>query len=113
MLALSIRLTDWVVQLVPIHVLEPACNTAATHRAAGLRHGPRYCVTPLAVMDFDPETLRMRLKSVHEGVSVDQVIANTGFELLHSDTVAITEPPDAEDLRLLREVVDPKGLLRV
>lgn len=83
-----------------------------SYRAAGLRHGPRYCVTPLAVMDFDPETLRMRLKSVHEGVTVDQVMANTGFELLGSDNVAVTEPPDVEDLRLLREVVDPKGLLR-
>lgn len=82
-----------------------------SYHAAGLKYGPKYCVTPLSVMDFDPQTLRMRLKSVHEGVSVDDVIRQTGFDLQIPEHVDITEPPTADELRLLRDVVDPKGLL--
>src|SRR5713101_4156142 len=44
--------------------------------------GPRLCVTPLAVMDFAEDSRRMRLKSVHPGVSIDSVRRETGFELL-------------------------------
>ena len=80
---------------------------------AGLRNeGPRLCVSPLAVMDFDPVTLRMRLHSVHEGHTVDEVLANTGFDLIVPERVPITEPPTEEELRVLREEVDPDGLLR-
>jgi len=49
---------------------------------------------------------------VHEGVTVDHVVSQTGFDLKIPDHVEITEPPSPEDLRLLRDVVDPKGLLR-
>jgi hypothetical protein len=52
----------------------------------------------------------MRLVSVHPGVSVDDVVANTGFELAIDADVPQTREPTAEELRLLREVVDPKGL---
>ena len=60
--------------------------------------GPRYVVTPLCVMDFEDETKRMRLKSVHPGVSVDQVVKNTGFELIVPSDVPETEPPTAEQV---------------
>lgn len=81
-------------------------------RAAGLTGGPRLCVTPLAVMDFDPRTLCMRLKSVHPWSTAREVAEKTGFDLGASSAVPETEPPTAEELLLLREKVDPKGLLR-
>ncbi|MWD26041.1 hypothetical protein E0K89_000915 [Aquicoccus sp. SCR17] len=81
-------------------------------RAAGITGGPRLCVTPLAVMDFDPETLRMRLQSVHPWSSVQEVRDKTGFDLPAADTVPETPLPDSETLALLRQRVDPEGLLR-
>ena len=41
--------------------------------------GPRFCITPLCIFDFEEQTKRMRLKSVHPGVTVEQVLASTGF----------------------------------
>ena len=74
--------------------------------------GPKYCVTPLAVMDFDEDSKRMRLRSVHPGVDVERVRAQTGFELIVPSEVPITEPPTAAELEVLRTRVDPGGLLR-
>lgn len=83
-----------------------------SYRASGIAGGPRLCVTPLAVMDFDPDTLRMRLKSVHPWSSVAEVRAQTGFDLGGSDDVPVTDLPDAHVMELLRSLVDPDGLLR-
>jgi glutaconate CoA-transferase subunit B len=74
--------------------------------------GPRYVVTPLCVMDFEEETKRMRLKSVHPGVAVDDIVRNTGFELIVPRHVPETEPPTAEQLRVLRTRIDVRGALR-
>ncbi|MBZ5539731.1 MAG: hypothetical protein LAN61_04325 [Acidobacteriia bacterium] len=74
--------------------------------------GPVYCITPLCIMDFDETTKRMRLKSVHPGVSVQQVVDNTGFELLLPKDVPVTEGPAEEELRTLRERIDIEGMLR-
>jgi glutaconate CoA-transferase subunit B len=70
----------------------------------GLRGGPRVCVTNLAVMDFHPDSKRMRLRSVHPGVTVEQVVAATGFELVIDGDVAQTPPPTAEEVRIIRRV---------
>jgi acyl CoA:acetate/3-ketoacid CoA transferase beta subunit len=69
-------------------------------------------VTPLAVMDFEETSKRMRLHSVHPGVTVDHVRAQTGFELLVPAHVPATPAPTAEELLILRGRVDPQGLLR-
>ena len=74
--------------------------------------GPRYCITPLAVLDFEETTKRLRLHSVHPGCSVEEVRARTGFELLVPDRVAVTDAPTVEELDILRRRVDPHGLLR-
>lgn len=74
--------------------------------------GPKWCITPLALMDFDEKTKRMRLKSVHPGVSVEQVVENTGFELIIPKDVPVTPPPTDEELHILRTRVDPAGILR-
>jgi len=82
-------------------------------RKAGIATmGPAFCVTPRAVMDFDQQTGRMRLKSIHEGVSMDDVVQNTGFELVIPGEVAMTPPPTEEELSVLRTDVDVRGLLR-
>lgn len=80
--------------------------------AAGLPKGtgPAYVVSTLALMDFDPESKRMRLKATHPGVSMEDVVAATGFKLVIPEHVNVTEPPSAEELRLLREEIDPEKL---
>ncbi len=80
--------------------------------AAGLPPGtgPYRVVSSLALMGFDDETKRMKLLAVHPGVTVEQVIQNTGFELLLADHIEETPPPTAEELRLLREEIDPHHL---
>jgi glutaconate CoA-transferase subunit B len=72
--------------------------------------GPAYVVSTLGTMDFDPESKRMRLKATHPDVSVGDVKANTGFDLIIPDKVEINAPPSAEELRLLREEIDPEKL---
>jgi glutaconate CoA-transferase, subunit B len=65
-------------------------------------------VSTLALLDFEPQTKRMRLLSTHPGVTTEQVIDNTAFELVVADEVGQNEPPTAEELRLLREQIDPE-----
>lgn len=66
-------------------------------------------VTDLAVLDFESPERRMHLRSVHPGVTVEEVIAATGFELV-VDEIRTSRVPDAEDLRLIRDVIDPGNL---
>lgn len=77
----------------------------------GLLGGPELVVTNLAVCDFEPSSRRMRLRTVHPGVSVDEVEEATGFELVmpHGE-IASTSVPSREQVRLLRQVIDPKGM---
>jgi glutaconate CoA-transferase, subunit B len=75
----------------------------------GLEGGPELVVTNLAVLDFEPESKRMRLRTVHPGVTVEQVQEATGFPLLVAEDVTETEPPTAEQVRLIREEIDPDG----
>lgn len=74
-----------------------------TRWEAGLRgEGPDKVITDLAIMDFEPETKRMRVISLHPGVTKEQVQEATGFELLFADNVVETPPPTAEDIEILR-----------
>lgn len=69
--------------------------------------GPIRVVSTLALLGYDiGGTYRMRLEAVYPGVTVEQVIENTGFELLIADEVRMVEPPGDEELRLLREEID-------
>ncbi len=74
--------------------------------AAGLPPGtgPLYVVSTLALMGFDDETKRMKLLATHPGVTVEQVLAETGFELLMAPDIGQNEAPTEEELRILREV---------
>ncbi len=74
----------------------------------GLEGGPQIVVSNLAVMDFHPVNKKMRLKSVHPGVAVEEVQNATGFELLMAEgLVPKTKPPTEAQVRLIREVIDP------
>ena len=77
-------------------------------RVAG--QGPRYLVSDLGQFDFEPRSGRMRLLSLHAGVPLRRIIAKTGFELVLPEEIVETEPPTAEELRLLREEIDPLGV---
>jgi glutaconate CoA-transferase subunit B len=74
--------------------------------------GPRWCVTPLCVFDFDEQTKAIRLKSVHPGRTVEEVTDSTGFNVIVPSNVPETEPPRPEELDLLRTSIDIHGLLR-
>ena len=80
--------------------------------AAGLPPGtgPYRVVTNLALMGFDEKTKHMQLLALNPGVTLEQVIDNTGFELIIPDRVDHNQPPTAEELRVLREEVDPNRL---
>lgn len=70
----------------------------------------RLIVTNLAVLDFGGPEHRIRVRSLHPGVSFDEVQENTGFPLLRGDSIPVTPAPTAEQLALVREVLDPHDL---
>lgn len=73
-------------------------------------HEIRLVVTDKAVLDFDTPDRSMRLRSVHPGVSVDQVLELTGFALAIPESVTVTPEPTEAELSLIRERLDPAGL---
>lgn len=86
---------------------------ADARRTLGLPGGgPKYVVTPLCIMDFTEDEKRLRLKSLHPGVTREEVIAQTGFELVLPDEVPVTGAPSEEELTVLRTRVDVSGALR-
>jgi len=80
-----------------------------TREAAGLppESGPVFVVSTLALMDYDPHTCRMRLKGLYPGVSQEEVVAATGFELVMPVQIESIPAPSTEELRLLRQEIDP------
>jgi acyl CoA:acetate/3-ketoacid CoA transferase beta subunit len=83
-------------------------------RAAALGPAARFVdvrrvVSNLGVFDFETPDRRMRLRSVHPGVDVDHVLGATGFELVVPADVPVSRLPTPEELRLIREVIDPEN----
>jgi glutaconate CoA-transferase subunit B len=74
--------------------------------------GPRRVFTPLGVFDFESESKRMRPIKVHPWSTVERIQEATGFELLVSEDVRTVDPPDEEELDILRTQVDRDGVLR-
>jgi acyl CoA:acetate/3-ketoacid CoA transferase beta subunit len=73
-------------------------------------HEIRRVVSNKGVFDFDTPDHTMRLRSVHAGVSIDDVVESTGFPLAIADDVDETRRPTVEELRVIREVLDPGNL---
>jgi acyl CoA:acetate/3-ketoacid CoA transferase beta subunit len=82
-------------------------RAAALGPRAARFHDIHRVVTNLAVLDFGTPDRRMRLASVHPGVAVDEVVEQTGFDLVIPEQVPTTRAPTGEELALLREVLDP------
>jgi len=76
-------------------------------RPAGRYQELRVVVTDKAVLDFATRDHALRLRSVHPGVTVDEVLAHTGFPLVVDDPVETTRLPTPGELALVREVLDP------
>jgi glutaconate CoA-transferase subunit B len=82
----------------------------ATRQATGVRGaGPQAVVTDLGILEPD-ETGELVLSALHPGVSVEQAHSNTGWALKISPALKYTQPPLAEELRILREELDPQGI---
>ncbi len=88
-------------------------NGPGSREAAGLppNSGPYKVISTLALMGYDPHSKRMRVETLHPGVSKQDVIDNTGFEMLFVDEDTVTPEPTDEELCILREEVDPLGLI--
>jgi acyl CoA:acetate/3-ketoacid CoA transferase beta subunit len=74
---------------------------------------PIEIISNLGVIDFDPETGRARLKSMHTGVSLNQVKENTGFDLIIPEPLPGMDPPTEEELHWIRDEIDPLGVRRL
>ncbi len=85
-------------------------NGRAERSAAKLRGGgPQAVVTDLGILEPD-ENGEMILTALHPGATVEQAQANTGWALKAVAQPRRTEPPSAEELRILREDLDPQGI---
>ena len=65
------------------------------------------------MIDFDETTDRARLKSLHSGVTIEEVRENTGFDLIIPDGIPETTIPTEQELHVLRTDIDPLGVRRL
>jgi glutaconate CoA-transferase subunit B len=87
----------------------PGHLAGAGSRPAHWGDGPTVVVTGLGVYGFDAVTGEMELRSLHPGVTLDQAREGTGWELRIAGGITETPAPTAEELRLIREELDPEG----
>jgi glutaconate CoA-transferase subunit B len=83
-------------------------NGGEEREKLGLRGGPSRVITDKAIFGFDPESKKMRLESIHPNTTLDDVLSNMNFEPVVPDEVPVTVPPTAEEVRLIREEIDPE-----
>jgi glutaconate CoA-transferase subunit B len=79
-------------------------------RTGWLGAGPTVVVTDLGVYRFEDETGEMFLASLHPGVQLRDVREATGWDIHIPDDVGVTDMPTADELRLIREELDPEGV---
>ena len=85
-------------------------RAAAAGAGATRFHDIRRVVSNLGVFDFETPDHRMRVRSVHPGTTVAEIVEATGIERVVPDAVPETRLPTPEELELLRTVLDPRGL---
>jgi len=78
---------------------------------SGYRPGPIRYITNLAVISKEEKDKPFKIDSLHPGIKVEDVVNNTGFELEIPKQILETEKPTEEQVRLIREVVDPYGTI--
>ena len=74
--------------------------------------GPEIVITDRAILNFDNADREMQLSALYPGVSETDVRAETGWELRRAPTIEEVSPPSVEELRLIREELDPSGMYR-
>jgi glutaconate CoA-transferase subunit B len=74
--------------------------------------GPVFVITPLCIMDFSEDAREMRVKYLMPDVKKEDVIKNTGFDLIIPKDISVILQPSEREIEILRKRVDPKGLLR-
>ncbi len=75
---------------------------------------PGIVVSDLGVYDFDPANGAMRIVSLHPSIGFDDAQKRTGFALPRPvGEVPVTAAPTGEELRVIREVIDPHGIRRL
>lgn len=73
-------------------------------------NGPDVVVSTLGTMRFDAVTKEMYLESYHPNVTIEQIKENTGWDLNVSPEIKETEPPTIDEIKILREELDPEGI---
>jgi glutaconate CoA-transferase subunit B len=93
-------------------VTSPGHRTrAGTRRELGMPGaGPVRVVTDKGILEADPDTGELVLSALYPGTSAEDVRAGVGWPLRCRERLEEVEPPGTEDLRLLRDVLDPRGL---
>jgi glutaconate CoA-transferase subunit A len=112
-LYLTRHTTQSLVDEVDIVSASRTVHDAATRRCYGYQPGVTSVLTNLGRFVYQPERGRLVLTHLHPGVSVDHAQASTGFPLLIAEKLEHTRPPSAEELRLIREEIDPLGVRRL
>lgn len=75
--------------------------------------GPACIITNKGVLRFDPDTREAYLASFHPGNTIDEIMENTPWKLEVSKDVHETKPPTVEELRAIREVLDPHRMISI
>lgn len=85
---------------------------AGAREKAGLPagSGPYRVITQLGVYGFDEQTKRMKLISIHPGVTLEELRESSGFEVELPDPLECSAPPTEEEMRVLYEI-DPNGMV--
>jgi glutaconate CoA-transferase subunit B len=73
--------------------------------------GPELVITPKCIFDFDKTEGRMKVRSIHPGVTVEDLRQSTGFDLGDLAGVPETPAPTGEELSIIRNDIDPRGIL--
>jgi glutaconate CoA-transferase subunit B len=91
-------------------------TTVGHHRGGNSRRelgapgtGPESVITNMGVYGFDDDTREMILERIHPGIELEEIRKSVSWSLRVAESLSITELPTDEELRLLREELDPKG----
>lgn len=91
----------------PGHITAKPGERKALHIPGG---GPKLVVTDKAILGFDERTGEMQLQSLYPGVSVEDVQEGIGWSIKVAEALTVVEPPTVEELRIIREDLDPDGI---
>lgn len=84
---------------------------AGRERLGLTQGGPALVITPKCIFDFETETGRMKVRSIHPGVTIEDLRACTGFDLGELSDLPETPTPSEVELRIIRKDIDPNGIL--